>query len=450
MIALAFLPALVVGDEENTAAAVNFQPICDFNANEIKRLKKNKEELEVMVQLGSDLYKKLYNSSSICGTIGYLTLPDCAKKEGVNERMNVFDKLDDNCAEEKTNIITKSLKKVLNLVTVPSGQDVFRSCKDIVVKNILEQFEKMQGLICSLCDKSTCVSSRRKRSYGGGYYPGGYDPSTIWFQYLLCHEQKISCYFFTQGWNEKEFGQYYLYENLFDTGFDKLGHASSGTDDLLTLALLGGLGGSHQYPHQGYSSYKKRRDADANDEDDTGERRRRSIGATEEPKSKSSTSTLGRRRRSTGATGDPPKSSTLERRRRSTEATEEPPKSSTLGRRRRSTGATEERPKSSTLGRRRRSIGATTEELPKSSTLGRKRRSTEATEESPKSSTLGRRRRSTGATEEPLKSSTLGRKRRSTEATKEPTKSTLGRRRRSTGATEATMIECESDDGSCP
>ena len=46
MIALAFLPALVVGDEENTAAAVNFQPICDFNANEIKRLKKNKEELE--------------------------------------------------------------------------------------------------------------------------------------------------------------------------------------------------------------------------------------------------------------------------------------------------------------------------------------------------------------------------------------------------------------------
>merc|ERR1711887_360455 len=404
LIALAFLPALVVGDEENTAAAVNLQPLCDFNANEIKRLKKNKEELEVMVQLGSDLHKKLYNSSSICGTIGYLTLPDCAKKEGVNERMNVFDKLDDNCAEEKTNIITKSLKKVLNLVTVPSGQDVFRSCKDIVVKNILDQFEKMQGLICSLCDKSTCVSSRRKRSYGGGYYPGGHDPSTIWFQYLLCHEQKISCYLFTQGWNEKEFGQYYLYENLFDTGFDKLGHASSGTDDLLTLALLGGLGGSHQYPHQGYSSYKKRRDADANDEDDTDERRRRSIGATEEPKSK--TSTLGRRRRSTGATEEPPKSSTLGRRRRSTEDTEEPRKSSTLGRRRRSTGATKE--------------------PTKSSTLGRKRRSTEATEEPPKSSTLERRRRSTGATEDPLKSSTLGRRRRSTEATKEPTKSTLG------------------------
>merc|ERR1712055_679743 len=141
---------------------------------------------------------------------------------------------------------------------------------DIVVKNILEQFEKMQGLICSLCDKSTCVGSRRKRSYGGGYYPGGHDPSTIWFQYLLCHEQKISCYFFTQGWNEKEFGQYYLYENLFDTGFDKLGHASSGTDDLLTLDLLGGLsGGSHQYLHQGYPSYKKRRHVDDDEDEDT-------------------------------------------------------------------------------------------------------------------------------------------------------------------------------------
>merc|ERR550519_1448410 len=269
----------------------------------------------------------------------------------------------------------KSLKTVLGLGTVPSGQVVFRSCKDIFVKIILEVFKKMQGLIFSQCDQSPSTSlARRKRSYGGGYYPGGHDPSTIWFQYLLCHEQKISCYFFTQGWNEKEFGQYYLYENLFDTGFDKLGHASSGTDDLLTLALLGGLGGSHQYPHQGYSSYKKRRDADANDEVDTGERRRRSIGATEEPKIKSSTSTLGRRRRSTGAT---------------------------------------------------------TEEL-KSSTLGRRRRSTGATQEPRKSSTLGRRRRSTGATEEPPKSSTLG------------------RRRRNTAATEATMIECESDDGSCP
>merc|ERR1711887_490834 len=363
LIALAFLPNLVIGDEENTAAAVNFQPICDFNADEIKRLKKNKEELEVMVQLGSDLYRKLYNSSSICGTIGYLTLPDCAKKEGVNERMNVFDKLDDNCAEEKTNIITKSLKKVLNLVTVPSGQDVFRSCKDIVVKNILDQFEKMQGLICSLCDKSTCVSSRRKRSYGGGYYPGGHDPSTIWFQYLLCHEQKISCYFFTQGWNEKEYGQYYLYENLLDTGFDKLGHASSGTDDLLTLALLGGLGGSHQYSHHGYQSYKKRREiddknvenvsisgGDKSTEDTEGKvtgggRRRRSGNGIADKSTEDTEGKVtggGRRRRSDDAAKSKGKVTSGDRRRRSDDAAKSEGKVTGGGRRRRSgTGNTD-------------------------------------------------------------------------------------------------------------
>merc|ERR1711910_83830 len=199
----------------------------------------------------------------------------------------------------------------------PLGHVVFRSCKDIFVKIILEQFKKMQGFISSQCDQSLSSgpgAARRKRSYGGGYYPGGYDPSTIWFQYLLCHEQKISCYFFTQGWNEKEFGQYYLYENGLDTDLHSLGHASSGTDDhFLTLLLLAGAGGSHQTYHA-YQSYRKRRDAEDevnNDEDEPSERRRRS---TDEPKPSE------RRRRSST---DEPKPS--ERRRRS--STDEPERS---------------------------------------------------------------------------------------------------------------------------
>merc|ERR1711910_264093 len=169
----------------------------------------------------------------------------------------------------------------------PLGHVVFRSCKDIFVKIILEQFKKMQGFISSQCDQSLSSgpgAARRKRSYGGGYHPGGYDPSTIWFQYLLCHEQKISCYFFTQGWNEKEFGQYYLYENVLDTDLHSLGHASSGTDDhFLTLLLLAGAGGSHQ-PYHAYPSYRKRRDAEDevnNGEDEPSERRRRSTDETE-------------------------------------------------------------------------------------------------------------------------------------------------------------------------
>merc|ERR1719370_1982671 len=224
--------------------------------------------------------------------------------------------------EDKTNKITKSLKTVLGLGTEPLGQVVFRSCKFISVKIILEQFKKMQGFISSQCDQSLSSgpgATRRKRSYGGGYYPGGYDPSTIWFQYLLCHEQKISCYFFTQGWNEKEFGQYYLYENLFDTGFDKLGHASSGTDDLLlTLLLLGGLGGSHQ-PYHAHPSYKKRRDVEDDEaiedtdstDEKTGGRMRRFPHPTPLPRSKAATKdttdeekTGGRRRRSKAATKD--------------------------------------------------------------------------------------------------------------------------------------------------
>merc|ERR1711970_792499 len=294
MIALAFLPALVIGEEEKTAAA-NFQAVCDFYAKEIELLEKNKKELKDLVKLESVLYEKLNSSSGICNAIGYLALPDCAlKEEGPKkQRVNVFDRLDDKCAEDKTNKITKSLKRVLGLGTEPLGQVVFRSCKDIFVKIILEQFKKMQGFISSQCDQSLSTGpARRKRSYGGGYHPGGYDPSTIWFQYLLCHEQKISCYFFTQGWNEKEFGQYYLYENVLDSDLHSLDHASSGTDDhLLTLLLLGGLGGSHQ-PYHAYPSYKKRRDVEDEVE--------KVVTSTEDH----AENTVGRRRRATTADPD--------------------------------------------------------------------------------------------------------------------------------------------------
>merc|ERR1719233_1402219 len=248
----------------------------------------------------------------------------------------------------------KSLKTVLGLGTEPSGEVVFRSCKHIFVKIILEQFKKMQGFISSQCDQSTSTGpARSKRSYGGGYYPGGHDPSTIWFQYLLCHEQKISCYFFTQGWNEKEFGQYYLYENLFDTGFDKLGHASSGTDDLLTLALLSGLGGSHQYSLQGYPSYKKRRDTENDEDEDTSsaDRRRRNTATKDDETATTKDETNKRRRRSNTATKDEETATTKDdetnkRRRRRNTATKDDEttttKDETNKRRRRRNSATKD------------------------------------------------------------------------------------------------------------
>merc|ERR1712083_766474 len=272
------------GKEEKTASAVNFQPICDFHNREIDRLERNIEELAADVVTESDLYKKLTNSSRICSVIGYLALPECATKEG----LNVFEKLDDKCAENKTNSIRNSLLKLLRLEIEVSGQAIFRSCKDIVVKQLKGQFEKMLELISGLCDQSSLsTSTRRKRSYGGGYgggYPGGYDPATIWFQYLLCHEQKITCYFFTDGWNDKQYGQYYLYQNVLDTGFDSL----DDDDDLLTLLLLSGGGGLQQYPHQGYPaypSYRKRREVEEVEEVESAEddRRRRRRTVTKAP-----------------------------------------------------------------------------------------------------------------------------------------------------------------------
>merc|ERR1712212_1309191 len=225
-------------------------------------------------------------------------LPECATKEG----LNVFEKLDDKCAENKTNSIKNSLLKLLRLEIDVTGQAIFRSCKDIVGKQLKAQFEKMLELISGLCDQSLSTSTRRKRSYGGGYgggYPGGYDPATIWFQYLLCHEQKITCYFFTDGWNDKQYGQYYLYQNVLDSDIDSLGD----DDDLLALLLLSGGGGLHEHPYQrfpAYLSYRKRREVEEVEEVEDAEddvRRRRNAPTTEADEDKAGTSGGSRRRR---------------------------------------------------------------------------------------------------------------------------------------------------------
>ena len=80
----------------------------------------------------------------MCRVVAYRVLPDCATKEG----MNVFSKLDDECAEEKTEIM-----RMMNLDKASSGKDIFRSCKDIAAKGFLKQFKEMQGLVSGLCSE---------------------------------------------------------------------------------------------------------------------------------------------------------------------------------------------------------------------------------------------------------------------------------------------------------
>merc|ERR1719348_2353636 len=146
----------------------------------------------------------------------------------------------------------------------------------------------------------------------------------------------FACYFFTQGWNQGDFGQYYLYDNLLDS--------SSGlTDDaLLTLAVVGGgLGGGyrpryapahgHYYPTpepepetEPEPLHRRRRSGILStpntDEPSTpsASRRRRQATSTDE----SSTGSASRRRRAT-PTNDPSTSSASRRRRRATPTNDE-------------------------------------------------------------------------------------------------------------------------------
>merc|ERR1719369_1937892 len=87
------------------------------------------------------------------------------------------------------------------------------------------------------------------------YY--GYGANTLWFQYILCQQESIpslTCWLFTSGWNQADFGQYYLYDNLLgddDVGFGGL------DGDLLPLLLLGGGAFGGPAHSGGHSMYRR-------------------------------------------------------------------------------------------------------------------------------------------------------------------------------------------------
>merc|ERR1719315_578223 len=91
------------------------------------------------------------------------------------------------------------------------------------------------------------------------YY--GYGANTLWFQYILCQQESIpslACWLFTSGWNQADFGQYYLYDNLL--GDDDIGIAGVDGDLLPLLVLSGGLGGGPLGGHAyggGHAMYRR-------------------------------------------------------------------------------------------------------------------------------------------------------------------------------------------------
>merc|ERR1712033_26736 len=157
-------------------------------------------------------------------------------------------------------MIRKSLRtamKAEKIKEVPSGEKFFATCKHIGYKNVLKTFKSARSLMSAECGLPGLNGGNRNRR-NADLLPalllaGSYDPSSIWFQYFLCKDIDLYCYFFTQGWTQGQYGQYYLYDNLLD---DQNGLFKGSADSsLATIALLGGLGGGIGQPSGYYPSY---------------------------------------------------------------------------------------------------------------------------------------------------------------------------------------------------
>merc|ERR1712240_218160 len=277
-------------------------------------------------------------------------------------------------------------------------EEIATNCKCKAFRNIRDTVGSVKNMMC--------VDSRESRNFGYGY-----GMNTIWFQYLLCKDMSFACYLFTQGWNQGDFGQYYLYDNLLDS--------SSGlTDDaLLTLAVVGGgLGGGYRPRYAPAHGHYYPTTPEPEPESEPLYRRRRSgilsTPNTDEP----STASASRRRRQATST-DESSTGSASRRRRAT-PTNEP----SASRRRRATPTND----ASTASASRRRRQATPSDESSTGSASRRRRATPE----PSTASAFRRRRATPAT--PTTEPSSSRRRRSTPTTEAPT--TNSRRRRATPA----------------
>jgi len=294
---LFFLPALALSSKDSVAIVpAEDLKVCEYFDARIIRLREivNKE-LGPDVDIGSDLYTTL-EESKLCDTVGYVAIPECVANNGGDE-----------CVARKTSeLIRKTLRaamKAEKIKAVPSGEKFFATCKHIGYKNVLKTFKSARTLMSPECGLPGLGGGRSRRSLDllpALLLGGSYDPSSIWFQYFLCKDIDLYCYFFTQGWTQGQYGQYYLYDNLLD---DTTGLFAGSTDsNLATIALLGGLGGGIGQPSGYYPSYgahaaapaqgrKRRETTRCNDEDDslpncTSSRKRRQEPEKEEEERK--------------------------------------------------------------------------------------------------------------------------------------------------------------------
>merc|ERR1711872_362994 len=155
--------------------------------------------------------------------------------------------------------------------------------------------------------------------------------------YFLCKDIDLYCYFFTQGWTQGQYGQYYLYDNLLDDQ-NGLFKGSADSSNLATIALLGGLGSGYSQPAGYYPAYgtpppaqgrkrrvncekdpeeceRRRRQVECEDDPEECDRRRRQAECEDDPEE------CERRRRQVNCENDPEE---CERRRRQVECENDP------------------------------------------------------------------------------------------------------------------------------
>merc|ERR1712240_692907 len=267
---LALFPAFVLSKSIASADITEIQ-VCQYFDARIQRFEEKVKEMKAYVDVDSEFYRTL-EDSKLCDTVGRVAVPECvANHEG------------DECVAAKIESIKKPLLRAIKVDK--SGEEFFDHCKYIGYKNVLKTFLQTRKLMSGECGLPGQKLSGDREPRNSLLLPllvaGAYDPSSIWFQYFLCKDQQIYCYFFTQGWNQYEYGQYYLYGNLLD---DTTGIFAGATDsNLATLALLGGLGGGS--PHSGYypspsgysqvSAGRKRRSVNCEDGDKDCQQRQR-------------------------------------------------------------------------------------------------------------------------------------------------------------------------------
>merc|ERR1712002_338693 len=166
-------------------------------------------------------------SSNICDIASKLAAECAANRQG------------DECAAGKMDNLMKLGDARKNS---PSGRFIFYHCEQMNYKKVMKLFKTMRTMMSA--EFGLPAQTGRNKRNTDLLVPlllgGAYDPTSIWYQYFLCKTQDIYCYFFTQGWTQADYGQYYLYDNLLD---DQDGLFKGADSNLATLALLGGLGG---------------------------------------------------------------------------------------------------------------------------------------------------------------------------------------------------------------